>query len=128
MPITVVGGKEKRRGGEGGVSRQTFTQSTATADQTINLFVDQASIIGISTATTVVNNRYFLASGADEGREVWIYATASGNANVYLAGGTATGRWLINHADDWILTRYQFGRWWVISTNDNSAFTKASTT
>ena len=113
MPISIVGGKQSGRGKDGNVSRQTFTLSTATADQQVNYYVDQVFLANAGTATNITTNRYTLASGAEEGREIWITSTASGTANIFLAGGTATGRFQVNTADDWVVVGYMAGRWWI---------------
>lgn len=120
MAVSVVGGPQRRRGGGDNVSRQTFTQSTATADQLINLFADQVTL-GVGTATGFVRNRYTLATGAEEGKEIVIFVTGTGETYTYLGGGTATGRIKLDHTDDWLLARYWFGRWWILAATPDTA-------
>lgn len=106
--VTVAGPKTERKIGY--YAKQTFTQSTATAFQSVNLFVDRVHL-GLGTATGFARNHYSLASGAEEGREVSFLATASGEAYLLITSGTATGQWVFTAADQYSRFKYEDGKW-----------------
>ena len=105
-------------------AKQTLSQSTATAFQAINLYVDRAHL-GMGTATGFSLNRYSLATGAKEGWTVSILATATGEAKVHLGGGTATGLWVFGTADTYLRAIYEEHKWRVLT---NSGATLATAT
>jgi hypothetical protein len=115
MAVCVVAGRKRERG-TGDYSKQSFTQSTATAFQTISLFVDRVHF-GCGTATGFTRNHYSLASGAAEGQEVSFLSTATGEAYLLFTAGTATGQWVFNEADDYMRAKYEDGKWRVLSSN-----------
>ena len=124
MPITTIGPRLVRRGEseETVVRRESFTQSTATAFQSLALHTDVVRL-GVGTATGFDRNRYSLASGADELREKFIHVTGTGEAYLYVAG-TSTGLFVLNEADDFVSLKYADGKWRVLS---NTATVATST-
>jgi hypothetical protein len=112
MPVEIIAGPQALRGA-GYRSKETLAQSTATAFQDANLYVDRIHL-GMGTATGFTRNLYRLASGAVEGQIVSFLSTATGEAKVFLAGGTATGLHVFTEPDDYLLTRFEDGKWRVI--------------
>lgn len=116
MTISVIAGVREQRGRPGERSREILTQSTATFYQNVNLFVD-SHVLGVGTATGFERNRYRLASDAVEGQEVSLYVTGTGEANLLLQAGTATGIWVFTEPDDYMKTQFFGDKWWVHYTS-----------
>ena len=112
MAISLIGGPIAQRRG-GAFAKEVLTQSTATTFQAISL-VTGLTTVGMGTATDL--NMYSLAAGT-ENQEKFILATATGEARIFLNGGTATGLWILGSADDWLVTRFFGGSWRIIQTN-----------
>lgn len=116
MTISIIAGEREQRGRPGDKSRETLTQSTATHYQNVNLFVDSI-VMGVGTATGFERNRYRLASDAVEGQEVALYVTGTGEANLLLQSGTATGLYVFTEADDYMKTQFWGDKWFVHNTS-----------
>ena len=123
MTITVIAGERRKRVG-GEWAKQALSQSTATAFQVVNLYIDRVHV-GMGTATGFGLNRYALATGAEEGKVVSFLATATGEAKVHLGGGTATGLWVLSTADTYMRIIYEDDKWRLLT---NSGATQATAT
>ena len=124
MAISVIAGRKRGRG-TGDYSKETISQSTATAFQAVNLFVGRVHL-GMGTATGFARNRYSIAAtGADEGSTVSFLTTGTGEAHLHLGAGTATGLWVFTETDDYLLTKLEDGKWRVLT---NSGVTQATAT
>lgn len=67
--------------------RETLTQSTATAFQTLGK--QSISVLGMGTATSHIRNRYSLATtNVAEGAEKMVISLATGEAYLFVAGPT----------------------------------------
>lgn len=97
-----------------GFRRQSFSQSTATAFQSLSLNVQEVTL-GMGTSTGV--NLYLLASGAVPGQELSILSTATGEARLLLSAGTATGMHVFTEADDFVRAIYLEGKWRIIQSS-----------
>lgn len=109
MAVVIAGGKQEARGLDYWV-RETLSQSTATAFQTINV-TTPITHLGGGTATGHSRNRFSLgATGIVEGQEKMLFVTGTGERNIYIAG-TATGLLVMTAADG--LERFVFlsGKW-----------------
>ena len=122
MSVTIIGGVPRKRGA-GYRTKQSLTQSTATSYQTVSLDTE-LTCLGMGTATGIARNLYSLASGAVEGMDKSILSTATGEAHLLITVGTATGMHVFTEADDYLLTRYEDGKWRILV----SSATLASTT
>lgn len=91
--------------------KQTFSQSTATAFQTLASDVPLVTL-GMGTATGV--NLYLLASGVISGQEISVLATATGEARLLIGAGTATGMHVFTEADDFLKAMYEEGKWRIL--------------
>lgn len=96
-----------------GFRRQSFSQSTATAFQSLSFNVQEVTL-GMGTSTG--RNLYLLASGAVPGQEISILSTATGEARV-LIFGTATGMHVFTEADDFVRAIYLEGKWRIIQSS-----------
>ena len=110
MTVTIAGGKQAERG-SGFWVKETLSQSTATAFQTINLSTP-ISYLGGGTATGHGRNRYSLgATGVVEGQEKMLLVTSTGELNIYVAG-TATGLLVMSAADSLERLIFLSGKWY----------------
>ena len=121
MAVTIIAGVPRKRG-TGYRVKETLSQSTATSFQACSLDT-QITHLGMGTATGIERNLYSLASGALEGQDKSFLTTGTGEAKLYLTG-TATGMHVFSEADDYLLTRYEGGKWRILV----SSATLASTT
>lgn len=122
MAITITADEPRRRG-RSWQSQETFTQSTATSPQSLNLTVD-LSKLGMGTATGFGLNQYRVTDGFS-GLSKSILATASGEAKVIFDSGTATGAWVLDAVDDYLRFRFEASKWRLMA---NSGCTLATTT
>ena len=122
MSITIESGAEKRRG-KTFRSAESLTQSTATTPQSVNLTTD-ATRLGMGTATGFGLNQYRVTDGY-AGLEKTFLATATGEAKLIIDSATATGAWVFDAADDFMLFRYAGLKWRLIA---NSGCTNATST
>jgi len=105
-------------------SVKTYTGSTATSQQSIDLTYDVHNL-GMSTAATVGINIYLLATDDDyEGREVIVQATATGTASLVFTG-TATGHLVFAAATD-IARMKQFDGIWYVEQNSGATIATAT--
>lgn len=129
-------------------SVESLTQSTATTPQALSVTTD-VSVLGMGTATgAAVRNLYTLAAGV-EGQEKLIYANATGEASVIftqISGrldpgvgavvnatattvdanwASATGQYVFQAANEFILTRFMNDAWHVLNIR---GATQATTT
>ena len=111
MAVSVTGDTVARRGGTY-FAKETATQSTATAFQSLATTTDLA-VLGGGTATGHARNRYSLAEGT-EGEWKAIIMNASGEAKVYLASGTSTGLWVFSASSQLMWVRFLDGKWRVL--------------
>jgi hypothetical protein len=82
--------------------RETLTQSTATAFQTLSKA--SISVLGMGTATSHIRNRYALATtNVAEGTEKLVVSLATGEAYLFVAGPT-NGRLPIDVAFEMLST------------------------
>ena len=109
MSVNIIAGPAASRGVR---VEETFGQSTATVFRPLSL-TTELSVLGGGSATGFEVQRYSLASGALEGQDKAIILPINGEANVYIAG-TATGLHVFSAADDYVLARYERGKWRVI--------------
>lgn len=114
MAIEIVGGPQPQRWA-GARVKQTFSQSTATAFQSLALDFPVVTL-GMGTATGAARNLYSLASGAIPGQDISILATATGEAKLLITAGTATGMWVFTEADDFLKATYEEGKWRIIQS------------
>jgi len=110
MAIVTIGGPQKSRWA-GQRVKQTFSQSTATAFQSISLDVPVITL-GMGTASGL--NFYSLASGAIPGQEISILTSGTGEARVLITAGTATGMHVFTEADDFLKAVYEEGKWRIL--------------
>ena len=119
-------------------SVESMTQSTSTVPQALSLNTD-VSILGAGTATgTSARNIYTLGTGV-EGQEKTIYMTATGEASVVftqpagrlhnyfefstttvgpatvLSAASATGQYVLQAADDFVLVKWLNDAWQVMA-------------
>lgn len=111
MPVTLIAGPDLFRW-TGVKRKQTFSQSTATTFQDVNLFVDRVHL-GMGTATGP-RNLYLLSATAVEGQIVSFLSTATGEAKVLLSVSTATGMWVFSDPDDYLRTIFEDGKWRIL--------------
>ena len=106
MSIEIIAGKSRERG-DGWFALETLNPSTSTSPQTISL---DAPLTRVSTATggtaTAVGfeiNVFTLSTAsAVEGQTKAFLMTGTGEAKLIVTSGTATGRWVLNAADDYV--------------------------
>ena len=111
--IVIVGGPLSQRWA-GARVKQTFSQSTATAFQTLATDVPVVTL-GMGTATGAAN-LYMLASGAIPGQDISVLTTGTGEAKLLISSGTATGMWVFTDNDDFLKATYEEGKWRIIQT------------
>lgn len=129
MSIVVVGGEPRSRG-TGWVARETLNPSTSTTPQTVALDAPLTRLStatgGTGTATGFEINVFALSTAsAVETMAKTILMTGTGEAKVLVTNGTATGRWVLNAADDCMAFVYLNDKWRVIF---NSGATLATST
>ena len=117
MAVSIIGGPIRRR--REGFAQDTYTQSTATADQSLSLDTD-LSLLGMGTATGFNRNGYSLASGI-EGQEKFILSTGTGEAKVAWQGMIVTGRSVLDTPGDFVFLRYFGGAWRLIEQTATTA-------
>lgn len=115
MAVSIVGGPPFERG-DGFRVKETLSQSTATAFQAVSL-TTPITHVGMGTEAAATTNLYTLASGAVEGTEKSILATATGMASVLTTLGTATGMWVFTEADDYLRAIYEDDKWRIIQSS-----------
>ena len=114
MAISITTGAAVHKGGTF-QSVETLTQSTATAEQSLDLDTD-VSHLGVGTATLFTRNKYLLASTGVDGMEKIVLTTGTGEAKLRLGGGTATGAHVFQSDTDMLYTKLINGQWMVLST------------
>ena len=119
MPISVTSGRIKRRG-DGWFAAETLNPSTSTAPQTLALTTDITRIStatgGTGTATGFERNVFTLSTAsAAEGQDKGILMTGTGEVKIAFTG-TATGRLVLNEADDFVLLRMLDRKWRIIQS------------
>lgn len=114
MAIVIVGGPQRERW-TGQRVKQTFTQSTATAFQSVAFDIPVVTL-GMGTATGSTRNLYSLASGAVPGQDISVLTTGTGEAKLLITAGTATGMHVFTEADDFLRATYEEGKWRILVT------------
>jgi len=109
VTVEIVGGPLPDRWA-GSRAKLVFTQSTATAFQAV-LHNFPVVTLGMGTATGSTRNLYSLASGAVPGQDISILTTGTGEAKLLITAGTATGMHVFTEADDYLIARYDEGKW-----------------
>jgi hypothetical protein len=122
VAITITADRSRRRGGTFR-STESLTQSTATAYQSVNLTTDLTTL-GMGTATGFGLNQYRVTDGF-AGLSKSFLATASGEAKLVLDSGTATGQWVLDSPDDFLVFRFEGFKWRLLV---NSGCTNATAT
>ena len=113
MSVSVTSARVDRRG-DGLYAKETLTQGTAV--QAIALTTDLTTLSG-GTATGFDVDAYALSTAsAVEGQVKEILMLATGEANVILGNGTATGRLVFTAADDFTSLKFLNGGWRIINT------------
>ena len=119
MSVSVTAAPAGRRGA-GWFAAETLNPSTSTAPQALALTADITLIStatgGTATATGFERNVFTLSTAsAVEGQEKGIFLTGTGEAKIALTG-TATGRWVLTEAEDFLLVRMLNRKWRVIQS------------
>jgi hypothetical protein len=148
MTVTLSSSDRQRKAGTYQFAK-SYTQSTATAPQAMDITAD-IHILGMGTATGApVRNLYTLAAGI-EGQEVDILSDATGNAgviftqvsgrlpldvSVIVTGGaatsvdaawaSATGQYVFSASNQYVRARFMNSAWFV---NECRGVTLATTT
>ena len=122
MTITVIAGAQAFDNKPRGID--FLTQSTGTGLQSLDPAVEVHNL-GMGTAPGFGVNRYLLATdSAHEGREMYVQATATGEAYLVFSG-TSTGALVFLAATDRIRLKQFDGAWHL---EQNSGATVASAT
>ena len=128
MSIQVTAGKVRERG-DGWFALEILNPSTSTSPQSLALHAPLTRIStatgGTGTATGFERNVFTLATASSiEGQQKAIVMTGTGEVKIVLTG-TATGRWVMDSADDFLVFRMLDRKWRLIS---NSGATLATST
>lgn len=111
MAISITSGPVAQRTA---FALETLAQSTSTTPQALAL-TTPLTILGGGTATGFHINVFTLSTAsAVEGQEKGILMTATGEAKIAFTG-TATGRFVLNDADDLLVLKMFNHKWRVVS-------------
>ena len=128
MSIVVTGGRPTELR-DGWFAVETLNPSTSTSRQSIAIHAPLTLLStatgGTATATGFEINVFSLSTASvAEGEEKSIIMTGTGEAKIELTG-TATGRWVLNEADDHLRFKMLGRRWRLVA---NSGATVATST